>query len=121
MLSYELMREAYAGTGVGLNGLGAWAEGEVAGWPGLADAIADAFPSVPIEVWVFGKVTTAEAFRSLTGRALPDNAAAPGGRIVNPSPGWHALEQIRQRRSAGETLDKAAVDAIVGQGGPGKI
>ncbi|MCK7613978.1 hypothetical protein [Roseibium sediminicola] len=121
LLSYEIMREAYFGRGIGLDNLSAWAAGRLRGWKDIVEIMARVFPETDIEIWPYGGIRIEQEFTRLTGLDYAAVCKETGESVVNASATYEALAEIQRLRRAGRKPKKPQVDSILQEGAGQKI
>jgi len=121
LLSYEIMREAYFGRGIGFDNLSQWAAGHLSGWKDIVEIMTRVFPDTVIEIWPYGGITIEQEFTRLTGLENASVYKETGESVVNASATYEALAEIQSLRKAGAKPKKPQVDAILQKGAGRKI
>ena len=113
LLSYEIMREAYFGRGIGFDNLSGWATGHLRGWREIVEIMTRVFPGTAIEIWPYGGISIEQEFTRLTGLELAAVYQETGQSVVNASATYEALAHIQALRKSGTKPKKPEVDTIL--------
>ncbi|PVB62269.1 hypothetical protein DCO57_08195 [Labrenzia sp. 011] len=121
LLSYELMREAYFGRGLGFDQLNRWAEADVKGWTPLVESLVRVFPEAKIELWPYGNFRVSDGLSRLTGIDAGKNRDKSARKHINSAPTEEALERLQAKRKSRKKVTKAQVDKILSESGGEKF